>query len=173
MSYQCLGQCANIAPQNLRYEQRKTHRGRTEETGTWEQKRGIGRMKGGKNRSRAERVRRTNWAETNLQPLNERLIEAQSNREGAARRRKRRMEKGRRGTSQGTLRPRRTSVSRRSSETGSTPTLANTSTAASAKTRCGRRDGMALQSCHQGAMTRQAGRSGDTSWRRWGESCVG
>ena len=75
--------------------------------------------------------------------------------------------KGRQSTSQFTHLPRRTYVSRRSTETGYMPTLAPTLTEASATTRRGRRGGVTLWSCHRDAMTRQVGESGGGSSGRW------
>ena len=64
--------------------------------------------------------------------------------------------KRQKGKSRDTPQPQRIYVSRRSTETGSTPTLASTLTEASATTRRGRCGGVTLRSCHRGAMTRQA-----------------
>ena len=106
-----------------------------------------------------ERGKRTDRVETNPHPLKKQRPEMKSNRKGATRQRNRRMEKGRRGTIRGTIRPRRITVYGRSTETGSTPILAHTSTEESATMRHGKRGGVTSRSCHRGDMTCRAGRS--------------
>ena len=64
-------------------------------------------------------------------------------------------------TCPGTSRPRRTYVSGRSTGTGFTGTWARILTAASQMTRRGKRGGVTLRSCHQGAMTCRVGRLAD------------
>ena len=84
----------------------------------------------------------------NRTPLHKWRPASQSDRKGADRRHNQRIGKGRREAIRGTLRPRRTSVSGRSTETGSMPTLAHTSTAESATTWRGKRGGVTSRSCH-------------------------
>ena len=120
-----------------------------------------------------KRGNRTEREETYPYPFHERKTEERSNGDGLTRHQNPQMGKGRRGTSQGTPQPWRKSVSGRSTETGSTPNLTHIFKAESVTTQRDKRGDATLWSCHQGAMTRQAGRLGDTSWRHWRECCVG
>ena len=103
----------------------------------------------------------TDQAGTTPLPLHERQPEEQSDRERATRRRNLRTGNRREVTCQDTSRPQRTSVYRRSTDTGFMPTLAHTLTSESGTTRHGKGYGVTSRSCHRGAITCQAGRSGD------------
>ena len=83
MSFQCLGQCANVAPQTQREKQQTTQGTHIGKTGTGKGKKRFRRTKGGKNRTRAEGEEKgTDRAKTTPLPLLERRTAERSNRGG-------------------------------------------------------------------------------------------
>ena len=167
----CLGRCANVAPKTRRGEPRNKEGA----MGTGKRKRRRGRVK--EEQQQAQRTtqsrlgreateRREGGREQPTTP--HKTASGAAQRGGATSRRKRCKAKGRRGTSRDIPQHRSIYASGRSTETGFTPTLAPTSTAASATTRRGRRGGVTSRSCHRGAMTRQAEELGDALLERSG-----
>ena len=77
------------------------------------------------------------------------------------------MGKGRAGMRPGTSRPRKTYVSGRSTETGSTGTRSHTWTAGLPETVRGRGGGVTLRSCHRDSTKRRAGSWGGATSTPW------
>ena len=127
---------------------------RREQRGRVNASSGGGKRRGYSRRNRRNRRRRRDQGK-------KRRREAMENR--ADTRRHLWRAKGRQGTIRVTPLPQRTYVSGRSTETGSTSTMAPTLMEAPATTRHGRRGGVTLRSCHRGAMTRQVGELGGGS----------
>ena len=150
-------------PDGKRSRQRKEHskgiRGRGSERG------GSGPLRGRRHGCAREVMGKGKYrAETTPLPLLEQRPAERSNR-GKSNQKLDPEDRGGRGVIfQATIRPRRTSTSRRSMGTRFTPTLTLTLMAESGMTICGKGGGVTSQSCPHGAKTRQAGRSGDALW---------